>query len=331
MSQRMGPMDRMLALLRALSEASEGLSLQEMSIILGASRRTVERMRDVIIRHFDVIMVEDGRTRRWRLDGRLGRIFERPTSSELAALQAVVSAHAQQGSHATANLLASLLAKIQSALDSAARNRLAPDMEVLRRTQRFFVPAGPGMTVSPDTLASVQHAILAGLTLEFDYLAEGQAEPRWRRVIPCGLLQGPLSYLVGKFPDDPRPAVYFRLDRITNARPGSSVAAPPSEFDIDRWLSESFGIWRGDVYDICLEAGADAAASARNWRFHRDQVLEDTKDGALLIRFRASGLRELAEHLTTWHGKIRPLAPPQLIDEVRQIAREMEDCTRISP
>jgi proteasome accessory factor B len=149
-------------------------------------------------------------------------------------------------------------------------------------------------------------------------------------VIPCGLLQGPLSYLVGKFPDDPRPAVYFRLDRITNARTGSSVAAPPSEFDIDRWLSESFGIWRGDVYDICLEADADAAASARNWRFHKDQVLEDTKDGALLIRFRASGLRELAEHLTTWHGKIRPLAPPQLIDEVRQIAREMEDCTRSS-
>jgi len=43
-----------------------------------------------------------------------------------------------------------------------------------------------------------QHAIMAGMTIEFDYKAEGKDASEWRRIIPYGLVHGSLSYLIGK-------------------------------------------------------------------------------------------------------------------------------------
>jgi predicted DNA-binding transcriptional regulator YafY len=40
--------------------------------------------------------------------------------------------------------------------------------------------------------------------------------------------------------------------------------------------------------------------------------LEDQPDGAVLVRFRASGMRELAWHLFTWGDQITILAPERL-------------------
>lgn len=54
MTDRMAKLDRLLALVHALSETTEGLTLDEMAERLGVNRRTAERMRDIIARHFDL-------------------------------------------------------------------------------------------------------------------------------------------------------------------------------------------------------------------------------------------------------------------------------------
>jgi len=171
MTDRMVQLDRLLSLVHALAEDAEGLTLDDMASRVGVNRRTAERMRDVIMMHFDLEDVVDGRVKRWRIVGRLGRMFTQPTAEELGALQTEIDGHRKLGQHARANLLAGLLAKIRSSLDTKAKNRTGPDLEALAKAQRALVSAGPGAVVPPETLAAVQGVIIAGSMLEFEYRA----------------------------------------------------------------------------------------------------------------------------------------------------------------
>ncbi len=111
------------------------------------------------------------------------------------------------------------------------------------------------------------------------------------------------------------------LDRIVDPRISWVIGEVPESFDIDAWLAEGFGIWRGEQYHIVLRFLPAAADRARNWRFHPYQTLTDEEDGSVTIAFRASGLRELADHLFAWAGEFQIVSPDSL---AREIDRRMK-------
>ena len=313
---RMGKLRRALMLVHLLAESSDGLTLDEMADALGVNRRTAERLRDALREEFDVEERVDDRVKRFFIRDRLGRVYTRPSAEEVAALEIECAARQAEGS-AHAPQLAGLLAKVKSALDDREKLRIAPDLDALVRLQRSRIVAGPLLNASPQAMVSIQGAILAGNCVEFDYVADGATEPKWRRVIPYGLIHGPTAYLVGKMPGRVEDPVFFRLDRMTDVRISNRTGCAPEGWDLDRWLAESFGIWREEHYDIVLRVGSSATARARQWRFHPAQILEEDGD-ELLVRFRAGGLREIAEHLFTWGGDVRIEAP----EELRAVMRE---------
>ena len=318
MTDRMAKLDRLLALVHALSESTEGLTLDEMAETLGVNRRTAERMRDVIARHFDLEEVTEERRKRFLIRDSLRRVYTRPTAAEVAALQAEVDGRREAGQTVRADQLANLLAKVKGAFDDREKRRIDPDLEALTRLQRTMVTAGPVATVPPETIATVQAAILSGSCLEFSYAAVQQQEPRWRRVIPYGIVHGPLSYLVGKMPDRENDPVYYRLDRMIDPRLSEKLGCAPDDWDIDAWLADSFAVWRDEKQDVVLRVHASAASRAREWRFHRHQQIEELENGDLLIRFTSGGMRELAEHLFTWGNELVIEQPDALIEMMRQ-------------
>jgi len=320
MSHRMAKLDRLLSLVHALVDEPEGLTLDDMAQHVGVNRRTAERMRDVIMMHFDLEPISEGRTKRWRIAGKLGRMFTKPTPIELAALQAEVDGYRRSSQDAQADILASLLHKIRGALDGATRTRTAPDVDALTKAQRIFIPAGPGIPIPPETLSIAQQAIMAGMMLEFDYRAEGREESEWRRIIPYGLVHGAISYLIGKLPEREAPPVFYRLDRMTAVKVSDRAGIIPADFDIDEWMSKSFGIWRGEQYDIQLKVDPKGAAEAQQWRFHPGQKIEVLPDGSCLISFRSGGLRELATHLYVWSGKMEIISPIELKIEMSEMS-----------
>ena len=92
MTERMAKLDRLLALVHALSDTTEGLTLDEMAGRLDVNRRTAERMRDVIARHFDLDEIADDRRKRFLIRDSLRRAYTRPTAAEVAALRGPVQA-----------------------------------------------------------------------------------------------------------------------------------------------------------------------------------------------------------------------------------------------
>lgn len=316
MTERMAKLDRALVLVHCLADSSEGLTLDEMAEALGVNRRTAERMRDIIALHFELDEVVDDRRKRFRIRGSLRRVYTRPNAAELAALQIEAEARRRE-SAPQAELLESLLAKVKGALDSKEKSRLDPDLEPLARLQRSMFQMGERSETNPEVLALLQQAIMAGVCAEFEYLAADFDVPKWRRVIPYGLILGPVTYLVGKFPDSERDPVPFRLDRMSEVRCSDHLGSPSDDWNLDTWMEQSVSIWREEEQDIVLRVLPDAVERARNWQFHPHQAIEEDGE-CLLIRFRSGGLWQIADHVFTWGGGLVIEGPESLREVMRE-------------
>ena len=324
MSDRMDGFGRLLALVNELANSAEGLSLDEIADELGQGRRTAERMRDIISLYFDLEEVVDGRKKRFRIRDGLRPHLTKPDATEIAALQTEVQSASAAGS-VRAVPLDSLRRKIWANFDQRSKLRIDPDLELLASLQRTLVSPGPYAPAGRETLAAIMQAILSARCLEFNYRAEQREKAEWRRVIVCGLLHGPISYLVGQQPGRNSAALLYRLDRMEDIKVSGVAGEVPAEFELDSWVAQSFGIWRDAQEDIILRALPHCADRARQWRFHPHQQLQDEVDGSTLIKFRASGLQELADHIFTWGGGLEIVAPAALRSVLQQRIRNAQE------
>ncbi|WP_297696540.1 WYL domain-containing protein [Phenylobacterium sp.] len=301
---------RLLELARLLASTAEGLTLDEIAERLGVGRRTAERMRDAVREVFPQLEeVEDPPTRRFRIPAGLDGLFQAPTAEELAALAIAAESFAGQGATARAAALRSLEQKVLSATRAAARRRLAPDLEALLQAETIAVQAGPRPFEDETVLAAVREALKAASTLAFRY--DGGSQPgRVREVAPYGILFGRANYLVAaEGAGRPR---NWRLDRIRDVAATGRPARRDPAFSLQDYADESFGIYQDDTHDVVLRIKPASAEGALRWRFHSDQTLDRQADGSVIVRFRASGMRELAWHLFTWGDQVEVLAPAVL-------------------
>ncbi|MCW5758892.1 MAG: WYL domain-containing protein [Phenylobacterium sp.] len=305
---------RLLELARLLAGTAEGLTLDEMSAKLGLGRRTVERMRDALWDVFPQMeVVDDPPGKRFRIPSGLDGLFQAPTPEEMSALSASAEAMDRQGAHARAAALRSLEQKVLSATRASARRRLAPDLEALLQAETIAVQAGPRPFEEETVLAAVREALKALSTLRFRY--DGGSQPgRTREVTPYGILFGRSNYLVAEEVGSGTGPRNWRLDRVSDPEITSRPSDRPEDFSLQAYADESFGIYQDDTEDVVLRITPEGREDALRWRFHARQKVEPQADGSTLVRFRASGMRELAWHLFTWGDRVEIVGPPALQD-----------------
>lgn len=298
-------------LARRMAASAEGLSLDEIARDMRVGRRTAERMRDAVLMLFpQVDEVSDPPSKRWRIRGGLSAFEQAPTATEMLELSKAATALRAAGERARATALEGLERKLKAAMRSTTLNRMAPDLEALVRAETIAVQAGPRPSADEAMLTAIRAAVLAQQPLGFTYSRPG-AEPRRRSVAPCGVMFGRANYLVAADRETGRIQT-FRLDRMSHVAPQEGMAVPPADFDLGVFASQSFGIYQDEIEDVVLRIAPDGAAEARGWRWHPTQSFEDQSDGGVIVRFRASGMRELAWHLFTWGEQVQILAPERL-------------------
>ncbi len=298
-------------LARRMASSAEGLSLDEIARDMRVGRRTAERMRDAVLMLFpQVDEVSDPPSKRWRIRGGLSAFEQAPTATEMLELSKAATALRAAGEPARATALEGLERKLKAAMRSTTLNRMAPDLEALVRAETIAVQAGPRPSADEAMLTAIRAAVLAQQPLGFTYSRPG-AEPRRRSVAPCGVMFGRANYLVAADRETGRIQT-FRLDRMSHVAPQEGLAVPPADFDLGVFASQSFGIYQDEIEDVVLRIAPEGAAEARGWRWHPTQSFEDQSDGGVIVRFRASGMRELAWHLFTWGEQVQILAPQRL-------------------
>lgn len=300
-----------LSLARDLAATAEGLTIDDIAERLGSSRRTAERMRDVVEATFGPLdRLEDGRRLRFRLAaGGIGRFAVAPTADELAELLNIVRA-LELRDPARARIFAGLAAKIAAALRDTDRRRLAADVEARLRTEVWAHGVGPKEACRAEVLAAVREALVADRLLECVYRRVGTDRPVVLRLVPYGLIFGACHYLVAGLEgfDDPR---LLRLDRVDRASVTETVARAPADFDIRTYARRSVGLYQEDPRPIELLFQPDAASEAEAMLFHPDQTAERLDDGGLRIRFTAGGIDELKRHLVRWGDRVSLVERPR--------------------
>jgi len=323
----------LLDLSRHLAASGEGLTLDEMASAVGVGRRTVERMRDALEQIFPQMQaVQDGATRRFKIPKGLDGFFQAPTAEELVEL-ANLSANLRRSGHmARAETVERLSAKIRAAMRSSALRRLEADVEALAQAEASIARVGPRPFEDREMLAAIRRAIMGLRAVRFHYMG-GTKPGEARTVCPYGLIFERSNYLIAAELDAgfARPAPRtWRLDRIKALEVTEAYASPPAGFSLEDFAAESFGIFHDGAEDVALRVAPAAATEARGWRFHRSQTLEEQPDGALIVRFRSGGMKELAWHLFTWEDSIEILEPARLKNVmIDQLARAMAHHRRL--
>jgi len=295
-----------LALL--MQGSAEGISLADIEREFDVSRRTAERMRDAVRNAYPQVEELSGESGRkyWRFPtGSLGRMAE-PTLDELTAGHRAAAISRREGDEATAEGLERLLVKVQAMFREDRRRILAADLEAQLMADGVAFRPGPREEIAPDILSTLREAILAGVMISADHRARSTAKlSRNTRLGPIAMLFGQgRQYLLAwsEYQDDLRLFALAGFERISLE---DDVYQRPEGFDLQDWLSESFGIWREQPQDVEWRFLPDVADEAAGYVFHPKQQVERLEDGSLMVRFRAGGKQEMEWYLARWGDMVQ--------------------------
>lgn len=301
----------LLALAVRLQGTAAGLSISDIEEMFGVGRRTAERMRDAVARIFGGLDTRpsDDRRIRWALPAnKLGLLSF--AAEELSQLHAAADLMRQSNRDAAADVLDSITDKLRAAIGARAMRRVETDLEALIEAEGLAMRPGPQLKVDGSMLAELRASILKCHKVRIRYRGRASGAVGWHKVCPYGFLYGNRPYLVA-FSLNPTVLDYrtYRLSAILQIGETEEPFARDPDFSLDAFARRSFGVFQEEPFDVVWRFKPDAAADAREWLFHPDQVTEDQPDGSLIVRFRAGGAPEMSWHLYTWGDAVEVLEP----------------------
>jgi predicted DNA-binding transcriptional regulator YafY len=309
---------RHLRLLGQLSSSRQGCCVRDLAIEYEVSEKTIRRdLESLESAGFRLSStVGNKRLKYWRLEDSSGVVAPRLDISEMAALY--LSRRYLEPLAGTA-----LWESAQSALVKL-RQQFSPD--ALRYLESL------AQAVNETTFGQSDYSERAEV---IDSLMLGVNESRFTKLLyhplrskapgdyelqPLGLVwHRHTLYLIASSADRPEPR-HFKVDRIRDVDVLAGTFTRPSDFDLNRHLEHSLGIYQTDapVQDVRLWFSADVARYVTEHRWHPSQQIEEQPDGSLLVDLKLSDLTELKSWVLSFGADVRILAPPSLVDALRE-------------
>jgi predicted DNA-binding transcriptional regulator YafY len=297
-----------------------GISIREIEKQFGVSRRTAERMRDRVLRAFPhAVEVYTGeRTKRWRIPlGTVNRLLGFSVE-ELGALEQAIAVLDRDNLDRQANHLKSLQAKLRSVIKPEIARKVEPDLEALLEAESLAFRPGPKSKAKTKILDDLRHAIMGFRIVTIKYKARNKDSISQRKIHPYGFLYGHRHYLIAynlhKGDEGYR---MFSLPNISKVEVSKEYFSRDENFDLERFASQSFGLFQEDPFDVVWKFSPRAAKDAKDFVFHPDQKIDRQTDGSLVVRFRAGGALEMCWYLFSWGKDVEVLEPKHLANMLR--------------
>jgi proteasome accessory factor B len=175
------------------------------------------------------------------------------------------------------------------------------------------------------TFSAVARGWAEGRVVEIDY-DPGSAPPKRTRVHPYFLEPDAALrsvYLIGF--DEPAAAMRtYKVERIRSATLTQDRYELPEDFDPDRWLANSWGIWSSDgtpAVRVRLRFDRSVAHRVREAIWHRAQELTELPGGGVELAVTVAGTVEIRPWVLSWGDGVEVLEPPELRDAVAASVR----------
>ena len=108
----------------------------------------------------------------------------------------------------------------------------------------------------------------------------------------------------------------FAIDRIKAIEMTAEPFELPSDFDINRFMASSFGVFQGQVVEIEIWFDASVAGYIEEKVWHPSQSITREDDGSLILTIHVAGTDEVKFWILSWGAKARVLRPRRLRDEI---------------
>ena len=293
-----------------------GISLQNVMEEFEVDERTARRM----LRQFEELFPgfetwdDADRRRRWSLT-QVPYIEHRALNeTELAAVELAIRRMASDGAVYEVKALERVRDRLIASRPPPFAQGGRKFAELLLMVNGYASRPGPAHDVPETYFSTLYTAFRRPTRVEILYQSARDPEPRWRRIEPYAVLMGRRYYLVGKDADADTGYRQYRFDRITAMNATVDVFKRDPEFDLERYSAQAFGsFFSAKEYGLVRWRFApSAAANARDFVFHPEQVMTEAEDGSLLVSFTASGWLEMAWYLIQWGDAVEVLDPPEL-------------------
>lgn len=164
-----------------------------------------------------------------------------------------------------------------------------------------------------EVIRTIQWALIEGKQVAGQYSSPYQEKPVKLTLHPYRLcLAGHAWYLIARSTEATQPKTY-RVARFQSLRMIDASAQRPSDFDLDEYFGNAWGVYRGqDAFDVELEFTKEVATLVTETCWHKTQRIKRHPDGRITLSFRVDGLDEIVPWVVSWAGGVRVLAPERL-------------------
>ncbi len=238
------------------------------------------------------------------------------------ALALTLSAqHARDAQIIDAVVLAGALAHIEEALPSTI-------VPYLRRAGTTLAPSIQGPIRSrAATVAVLERAIVDRRKVELTYVSASRNNAVTERMVaPYRLMPYERSYQLIGYDDLRHEVRMFKVDRIQRCQITTESFAEPSDFDVGKYLGDTWGVLRGEALaaeEVILRFSIRAAAWVRDEQWHRSQQVEVLTDGGLVMSFHCAITNELMRWVLSFGAEVDVKQPSKLRQWLLQEARRI--------
>ncbi len=292
-----------------------GKSVAELAARLGCTERTVWRDLQVLeAAGVPLTNERDGRqTRFFMTDGHTRSLGIPFTHDELIALH--FGRHLLQSLKGTvfAEALQSALDKIQAGVSPAAQQLLSQfDQGISARTPGFKDYAR-----SRETIEILREAIDRRRTVEVVYHSFGRDAITTRRLDPYHLWHQFGGLYTAAYCHIRQAVLTFAVERIQRITPCQETFARPADFNLEKYLEVSFGLFRGKPVRIRLLFSRDVACYVAERKWHPTQRSELLLTGELEVTFQVGPEIDFKRWIMSYGKDVEVLEPKKLRDEIR--------------
>ena len=297
---------KILNLIIKMQSRYSGITLNDIQEELEVSRRSAERLRDVLI--WEIPQIEElpttGREKHWGFS-RSSHLREIISFSkdEIAELEGIKN-NLQLDS--TKDVLNGIVDKLK-ALSRKNATEIEDAIEILLKTEGSAVTQKPSYKIDIQILDTIRQAIKENLRIKCKY------DGRDKILSPFGIVYGANIYLIGVEGDKPDPYVY-RLHKVTDIEL-TEEKFDKGDFDIKEYANRSFGVYQNEIIKVELRFSKEVAEDVLNYNFNPTQKVKQNEDGTVTVKFKASGELEILWHIFRWSDKVQIISPKSLKKE----------------
>lgn len=291
-----------------MSSRLQGVTIDDIAERYNVCRRTAERMRNsltCIFPQVDEIDIGDG-YKHWG--------FINYSIAQLVSFTPKEIANIEQYQRRTTNNeikeeLSKVLEKIKT-LNKKHISNLENSIELYLQTEGYAVRQTPQYNIDLKVLEIIRDA------MQHSKIVTGVYHDKHRVLEPLGLIYGEKIYLVAREKEKGEGIYTYLLHKFSNIK----IMEEPfdrGEFDLQKYNSQSFGVYHGDILDVKLRFLPEVAEEASRYNFHPTQKGSWDNNGCYNVSFKASGDKEIMWHVFKWGSNCEILSPGILRDKYR--------------